>query len=937
MKRERRSPPLALSIEALAADLSATPTPQPEPEARVHRMRTRSRVIPIEGRQITASEMAAMEQQPTPRASDAGREAPPAAAAAAAAPAPASAGVARIAAPGLPAAWAYGLGAFGALLWTGAFLAFVTGFGRLGPLDYGPFRDAIVAALAIFPALLIMLFVYALRQGTKLGADVRATRRLSDDLVGPLAVSAAQAGDLMIAMRSEIERASDAAADAEQRLMGLKDGISEESRRLTQAAQEAQAGARTLGEALGRERGELYTLTAALEARTLEVTEAVGRQSRLAADVSDLAQAQLSEAQAALAARAADLTAAASDVRDSAEAAAEVLAHHTESVGAAGDSLTIRLTRLSAELGGERDRLAALADGLKTDHEDLSARTESQHARLVEAAAQARADGEIVSAAAAEAGETLRNLIGETAEHLRGAAASTAALRAEAAADTERQVAALTQTAQHHRDLTAQQGRESIDALTGAADRAQAAASARLAELQEQAASLGATALQRIEQVNEAAFAAGQRADQAFDSRILVAKRAIDQSASAVEEAGQRAAQRIEAGLTAARAALSELDGLLTEVDGRFQSMPEEARQRAEAVRSVVERGVGDLTAAARRAAEETQAIDSAFQERVKRNYDTLSEAVRLMGRVAGAVDAAARAPAAAAAAAAATPAPVPPPKAVAPPAQIHALDLPPKAQEATAPIIAPVAAPLPMAVGDSHPRFAATPAPPEPGASLFLRTAEAAAGAPSDMGGVRNWADGGATDLFAPAAETVSPAQAAGLRPRLNLTSVSEPPPLAADGREPGAPPQGASDAWSWKELLSTLPEEPEAARAVDDETLADQLIGEIEALGLDAAALLPRSQVEDIAAALQRGSASAARESVRRLAPAAVRRLSRRVLTDTVLRRDAAEFVRRYAALVDDAARRDADGFLASALLGSDAGRAYLMLDAAVGDLPN
>ena len=841
----------------------------------------------------------------------------------------------------LPAAWAYVAGAFGALLWAGAFLAFVTGFGRLGAFDYGPLRDAVVGGLAVFPALLIMLFVYALRQGTKLGADVRTTRRLSEDLVGPLAVSAAQAGDLMIAMRGEIERAAEVAAGAELRLRGLRDGISEESRRLTDAAHEAQAGARSLGEALGRERGELYTLTAALEARTLEVTEAVGRQSRLAADVSDLAQAQLSEAQASLAARAADLTAAAADVRDSADAAAEVLAHHTESVGAAGDSLTTRLVRLSAELGGERDRLAALADGLKTDHEDLSARTESQHARLVEAAAQARADGEIASSTAAQAADALRSLIGEAAEHLRGAAATAATLRGEAAADAERQLAHLTETAERARAVTAQQGRETIEGLTTAAERAQAAASARLAELQQQAHALGATALDRIEQVNEAAFAAGQRADQAFDSRILAAKRAIDQSASAVEEAGLRAAQRIEAGLTAARAALSELDGLLTEVDSRFESMPEEARQRAEAVRSVMERGVGDLTAAARRAAEETQAIDSAFQERVKRNYDTLSEAVRLMGRVAGAVDAAARTPAPEPTTAAARPA-----APVSAPAQVHALDLVAKAREAVArsasePMAAPV--PMPMAVGDSHARFTPAPTAPDPGPSLFLRTAEAAAAAPEDMARGRGWSDGGAADLFAAPAPPLAPsAETAGLRPRLNLTSAPEPLPLAAQSASygaatPPAPKASTGGGWSWKELLSTLPDEADEAAAVDDETLADQLIGEIEALGLDASALLPRAQVDEIAAGLQRGPASTARESVRRLAPAAVRRLSRRVLTDPVLRRDAAEFVRRYAALVDDATRRDGDGFLASALLGSDAGRAYLMLDAAVGDLPH
>ena len=60
------------------------------------------------------------------------------------------------------------------------------------------------------------------------------------------------------------------------------------------------------------------------------------------------------------------------------------------------------------------------------------------------------------------------------------------------------------------------------------------------------------------------------------------------------------------------------------------------------------------------------------------------------------------------------------------------------------------------------------------------------------------------------------------------------------------------------------------------------DQLTGEIEAMGIDPAALLPKGRVEEIAAAVQTGDALGAREVVRALAPAAIRRLARRLMTD-------------------------------------------------------
>ena len=108
-----------------------------------------------------------------------------------------------------------------------------------------------------------------------------------------------------------------------------------------------------------------------------------------------------------------------------------------------------------------------------------------------------------------------------------------------------------------------------------------------------------------------------------------------------------------------------------------------------------------------------------------------------------------------------------------------------------------------------------------------------------------------------------------------------------------------------------------------------------EIEGLGVDAAALLPRARLEDIAVSLLAGDRPAARDAVRRLAPAAIRRLSRRVLTDTKLREEVDRFVERYLALTAEAARQDDPARATAGLLGDDAGRAYLLLEAAVGDL--
>jgi hypothetical protein len=334
-----------------------------------------------------------------------------------------------------------------------------------------------------------------------------------------------------------------------------------------------------------------------------------------------------------------------------------------------------------------------------------------------------------------------------------------------------------------------------------------------------------------------------------------------------VEDAGQRSAERIEAGLAATHEALGDLHRLLGEIDAKVAALPDDARARAETVRQAVEQGIGELTAAARKAAEETQAIDAAFQGRIKHNYEVLSEALRLMGRVAGAADATAKA------------APVPPK-----PAKLS----------------------------------------PEPVVNATVPETERSIRLPADA--------------FAQVARPqTGAAESIGLRPRLKLT-VDAPPPMEArrpppQPLVPETPPARArsgADEWTWKDLLSSIDEPP-----MDDEVLAERLISEIEALGLDAPALLPLARIDELAAVMQAGDVAGARDVVRNLAPSAVRRLSRRVLTDKVLRAHADRYLQRYEDLLADSAKRDRDGFVTATLLGSDPGRAFLLFNAAVGEL--
>ena len=184
--------------------------------------------------------------------------------------------------------------------------------------------------------------------------------------------------------------------------------------------------------------------------------------------------------------------------------------------------------------------------------------------------------------------------------------------------------------------------------------------------------------------------------------------------------------------------------------------------------------------------------------------------------------------------------------------------------------------------------------------------------------------------DADRPRATPAEQTRGFGLRGRLKL----EPMPGS------NAPAPAAGDRLGWSDLVDDGPGEAPldletpVMPAATAEALEERVTAAIRRMGVDPNALLPRSRVEEAAKAIAEHDPDRARQIVRRVAPAAVRSVSRRVLTDPDLRADAEAYVRGFAR--DLAGRADAgDGPGVLGRLTSDGGRAFMLLDAAVGDL--
>ncbi len=723
-----------------------------------------------------------------------------------------------------PRSWPFYLAASViSLLWALAPIMFAWGYRReIVPFTNEPFALAVLVLLAIGPMALVWLAAYVALQGARLAAETRRAQILADTLLQPVALAALGAGAAVETVRREIEQATAAAAQARDELLALREVMAAESRTLVEAAHASARTAGTLTSGLGAEREKMGVLAEALDARAANVADAITRHAKMVAEASDLAETQIREAEAALAARAADLTVAAGEAADAARLAGEDIARQVARLETAGLGVGDQVRNAEESLTEQRSALVSVARGLRTDHEAFAAEAESHRAQMAEILGHAHEGVSTIEQTAGRGAQTLRLLITEAGEQLRDLVETSRQEHEQLGEAAARSLGTVSQAGASERSALEAETRKAVDALAVAAEQAR-----RMAETHAQ------TVRDKIDQLGEAAFAAGEHANSVFETRLSEARGLVEQSTRIVEDADALSAARLAQGAAAARATLNELETLLAAIDARIGQLPAEAEAGAERVRASLTRGMDELMASARKAAEETQSIDAAFQERVRRNHDMLSEAVRLMGAVAG------------------------------------------------------VASATPPA--DRQPSFA-PPAAPQP-----------------------------------------DKADEAGLRPRLKLTPTASDEEFktvfaAAGGREPV---EGGGEAWTWKELLSSMDEAPPS-----DESLAGTLIGEIEAMGIDVGALLPRPRIDEITTAVQGGAGAGARDVVRRLAPAAIRRLSHRMASDRRMRAQVERYVRRYQGLVDEAVARGDGGVITSALLGSDHGRAFLLLDAALGE---
>ena len=756
----------------------------------------------------------------------------------------------------------WGLATFASLLWACGLAAFALGAqSDLTALTYEPFKIIVLAFLAIFPTGLIFATAFALRNAAILSRQADRAAQLADTLMAPAASAAAQTGDLVAALREQVDHAVRAVRLAHADVSELSAQLKAETDRLTEAATSARTATQSITQSLAHERESMSALSQSLGLQSSGIIEAVDRQARMVADASDLAQTQLREAEASLAASTGAVVNAAADVADAARTASEDLDRQTVRLETAGSGVTDQVRSVEEGLSQQRAGLVSAALSLRADQEDFAVHIENQRAQLTEALSITRVATVDLGETSARGIDVLRDIVVSAQEHFHAVHGAAENERTAFETRIHATLSNISVMAADARDDLVDETRRALEQLNASAEDAKRAA--------DQASQ---TAQMRVDRLNESIFEASKKADEVFDTRFAAARRLIEESADLIGEAGDQTAQKLDASFAHTRQTIAEVNEALNDLATGADQLPSIAQARIVEIRQSVEDGINAMLEAARKASQETEAVDTAFQERVKRNYDMLTEAVRLMGVISG--------------------------------------------EQALPQTAEPAPRERDYGRGVTPP-VRRSPEPPAPVQPSVTRAR--------------------LLPLSVPASET---------RPS---SAPSSPAPAPRETRPETRQARAVQDGWSWRELLGGMegrdkaaPPSPATTQTTVEpphdpefDSLDDLMIAEINAMGVDAASLLGRARIEEVIGAIMAEDNEGARLVVRRVAPAAIRRLSRRLVSDAQLRQQANDFATFYDQQINMALLgKDVIQGL-NEVLASDSGRAYLLLDAAISDL--
>lgn len=258
----------------------------------------------------------------------------------------------------LALAWLGGIGLLGYGAWMNGALATIPNWMLAG--------GAVVAAL---PGLMILFAASAAREGARSRAHAARLAAAADKMLTPSPAAEASARKVGVSVRGEIAALDRALDQVVARLREVESVVARQTLAVDNAVAAAQTGARQMAQGLERERAELAQIAHDLNEQANLIGEAISRHTRMIAEATRMAEAEVRAADEALEAR---LT--------SFGAAAALISDRTQALNGAAQSSAEAALRLESILSHALDALAKATSITDAARQSAEAATQAANA-----------------------------------------------------------------------------------------------------------------------------------------------------------------------------------------------------------------------------------------------------------------------------------------------------------------------------------------------------------------------------------------------------------------------------------------------------------------------------------------------------------------------------------------------------------------------------
>ena len=322
----------------------------------------------------------------------------------------ASAPTADISAPSTN--WIKWVGIGAIILWLGASFAYMYGFFDLGRkwADLTPIQIAGLILAILFPAILLGLLFYTLRQLSRFSRQAHLLSRAANALTQPDDSTVAKTAIMSRAIKTEVDSVDARIDQAIARMSTLESVISEQTQGLSAATAASAQTADDIASRLSTQRLALENIASTFDVRMATLSAALTDHSDKLAESTHMAEQKIQEARISVEGAASKINSASEIVRSNTVEAASTLTQSHEEIENLAEMIRTRSAELDEVYRKHAQDLTSMIEQLRDEQQNLGHSLEERLTKMRDMSLSAKVSAESLTEASEAGRQTVEAL-----------------------------------------------------------------------------------------------------------------------------------------------------------------------------------------------------------------------------------------------------------------------------------------------------------------------------------------------------------------------------------------------------------------------------------------------------------------------------------------------------------------------------------------------